>query len=126
MLLKAQHGVRELGSQDETGRMLPVQRDQVSPEHQVVTDKYRQTGADLDRHGLVVRGSQTQSGGAVLSIRVGELQNAEQRRAIAPQCILFFSNDDLIQSQNFVQGVNELNVRYGFERTGCDRRLHQS
>src|SRR2546428_2415635 len=106
--------------------MLPVQRDQVSPEDEIVADKYTKSGADLDRHSLVVRGSQTQSGDAVLGVLVDKLQDAKQGRAIAPQRILFFSNKDLVQAQNFVQGVDELNMRYGFERTGCGRCLHQS
>jgi hypothetical protein len=106
--------------------MLPVQRNQVSPEHQVVTDKHGEPGAELDGHGLVVRGSQTESGDAILSGGVGKLQDAEQGGAIAAQCKLLFPDSDLVQTQNFVQGVDELYVRDRFERTGRGWRFDES
>src|SRR5438105_1061457 len=40
-----------------------------------------------------------------------------QALAIAAQCKLLFSNSDLVQPQNFVQGVDELYVRDGLEGT---------
>src|SRR5439155_25086796 len=88
VLTKAQYGGREFASQLKSGRMFPVQRDQISPEHQVVTDKDREPGADLDRHGLVVGGPEAESSHAIRRILIRKLQNTEQGRAIAPQCIL--------------------------------------
>src|SRR6266550_8336926 len=125
VLLKAQYRGREFASQLKSGRMLPVQRDQVSPEHQVVTDKNREPGANLDRHGLVIGGPEAESSDAVLGVLVDKLQNAEQGRAIAPQCKLFFTDGDLVLTQYLVQGIDELDVRYGLERTCRVWCLHQ-
>src|SRR6266566_1421959 len=106
--------------------MFPVQRDQVSPEHQVVTDKNREPGANLDRHGLVIGGPEAESSDAVLGVLVEKLQNTEQGRAIAPQCKLLFTDGDLVLTQYLVQGVDELDVRYGLEGTCRVWRFHQS
>src|SRR5438093_8001863 len=106
--------------------MFPVQRNQVSPEHQVVTDKDREPGTDLDGHGLVVRGPEAESSDAVLGVLVDKLQNTEQGRAIAPQCKLLFTDSDLVLTQYLVQGVDELDVRYGLEGTCRVWRFHQS
>src|SRR3989442_10761666 len=78
VLLKAQYRGREFGFQLKSGRMFPVQRDQVSPEHQVVTDKDREPGTDLDRHGLVIGGPEAESSDAILGVLVEKLQNTEQ------------------------------------------------
>src|SRR5437870_10031133 len=106
--------------------MFPVQRNQVSPEHQVVTDKDREPGTDLDGHGLVVRGPEAESSDAIRRILIRKLQDTEQGRAIAPQCELLFTDGDLVLTQYLVQGVDELDVRYGLEGTCRVWRFHQS
>src|SRR5438552_17663159 len=103
-----------------------VQRDQVSSEHQVVTDKDREPGTDLDGHGLVVRGPEAESSDAIRRILIRKLQNTEQGRAIAPQCKLLFTDGDLVLTQYLVQGIDELDVRYGLEGTCRIWRFHQS
>src|SRR5438876_1665573 len=126
VLLKAQYRGREFGSQLKSGRMFSVQRNQVSPEHQVVTDKDREPGANLDRHGLVVRGAEAESSDAIRRILIRKLQNTEQGRAIAPQCKLLFTDGDLVLTQYLVQGIDELDVRYRLEGTCRVWRFHQS
>src|SRR5437762_10820589 len=55
-----------------------------------------------------------------ICILIRKLQNTEQGRAIAPQCKLLFTDGDLVLTQYLVQGIDELDVRYGLEGT-CRR-----
>src|SRR5207247_4786424 len=126
VLPKAQYRGQEFASQLKAGSMFPVQRDQVSSETQVGTDKDREPGTDLDGHGLVVRGPEAESSDAIRRILIRKLQNTEQGRAIAPQCKLLFTDGDLVLTQYLVQSIDELDVRYGLEGTCRVWRFHQS
>src|SRR5438046_10560941 len=74
----------------------------------------------------MVGGAQAERCHAIRRILIRKLQDTEQGRAIAPQCELLFTDGDLVLTQYLVQGVDELDVRYGLEGTSRGWRFHQS
>src|SRR5438094_4188611 len=106
--------------------MLAIEGNEVAAKDHVRAHKNGHSRADLDGHGAIVGGAQTERCHAIRRILIRKLQNTEQGRAIAPQCKLLFTDSDLVQTQYLVQGIDELDVRYGLEGTCRVWRFHQS
>src|SRR5262249_46445062 len=118
VLLEAEYCSCKLHAKVQAGGMFAAERDHIAAEGEIVADEYGEPRTELDGHGLVVRGAESQSRTAVRSLAVGKLQDAEEDRAIAAQGKALLLDANLVLLQDGVEHVHQLDVRNRLEGAG--------